>query len=100
MEFFASRSAPMTSTRLVLFVYFWIAGSCPAVSRCDSFAEKSFPTYFKTHEDIVLLLVADRELALRLLVGCRKGLELLDRFILDDFDAKLHVAFCVLMAGL
>ena len=46
------------------------------------------------------LLIANSEFALRLLVGIRKGLELLDGFGLDDLDTKLDVAFRVFVARL
>jgi len=46
------------------------------------------------------LLIAYRELALRLLISIREGLELLDCFVLCDFDAELDVSLRVLVAGL
>ena len=48
----------------------------------------------------MLFFIADRELSLRLLVGSGKGLKLLHRVGLDDFNAKLDIAFGVLMPGL
>lgn len=77
-------------------------------------------THLQAHEDVVLLhgtrqrtlpgyrtcgtraylLISDRELALRLLVGVCERLEFLDGFILHDFDAEFDVAFGVLVTGL
>ena len=48
----------------------------------------------------MLLLIADGELALSLLVGVCKRLKLLDWLGLGDFDAELDVAFGVFVAGL
>ena len=48
----------------------------------------------------MLLLVADGEFALRLLVLLAKVLQFLDRIVLHDRDAELYVLLGVLMAGL
>ena len=57
-------------------------------------------THIKFHEDVVLLLIANREFALRLLVRIRKSLELLDGLGLHHLDAELYVALRVLMTRL
>lgn len=48
----------------------------------------------------MLLLIANREFALRLLVRIRKSLELLDGLGLHHLDAELYVALRVLMTRL
>lgn len=57
-------------------------------------------THIKFHEDVVLLLIANREFALRLLVRICKSLKLLDGLGLHHLDAELHVAIRVLMTRL
>ncbi len=57
-------------------------------------------SYLRPHEHIVLLLVADGELALRLGVVLRKGRQGLDRLAREDRYAKLGVGRGVLVARL
>ena len=57
-------------------------------------------SYLRPHEHIVLLLVADGELALRLGVVLRKGRQGLDRLAREDRHAKLGVGRGVLVARL
>ena len=52
-------------------------------------------THRSTH-----LLISNCEPALRLLVGLRKGLELLDGFGLQDSNQKFRIRLRVLVAGL
>jgi hypothetical protein len=57
-------------------------------------------TYIQPHEDIVFLLVANSEFALRLLVVVGEVFELARRVVLHDCVAELDVALCVFVTGL
>jgi hypothetical protein len=57
-------------------------------------------TYIDHHKHIVLLLIADSELALCLFVVLREVLEILDRLALQHRGGELDVCFGVFVAGL
>jgi hypothetical protein len=80
--FFISRSLVMMAMGSVSPVAFWISGSCPQVS------QQRYPgirgSYLRPHEDVVLLLVANGELALRLAVVRGVRLQGLDGLAGED----------------
>lgn len=56
--------------------------------------------YLRPHEDIVLLLVADGELALRLSVVARKRVQGLDGFALQHRQGEFDIGLGILVARL
>jgi hypothetical protein len=72
----------------------------PRVSRLASRTLTAGVPYLGPHEDVVLLLVANGELALRLLIVLGERREGLDGLARENRDAELGVGRGVLVAGL
>lgn len=93
----------MIATGSVSPVAFWISGSYFVVStqpNPPSTHREPCTTNLRPHKHIMLLLIANRKLALRLLVRIGKRVQGPNGLALQDRQPEADVGLCVFVAGL
>lgn len=90
----------MIATGSVSPVAFWISGSYSVVSTQPNPPTEPCTTNLRPHKHIMLLLIANRELALRLLVRVGERVQGFNSLALQDRQPEADVGLCVFVAGL